>query len=198
MCSNRWPGVIEDLSQRLGREALHRFRCQGLHSLRSKGSSFVVSDTHQRLWTPKSPELLGCGDGSCGKQSSESRATRPVTCKIRLERKWRVSGGGCQKKIGDSPSVRFNNSTTKVSVKRTVRNVGPAKSSYRLVIDPITGLDSTNVYPSALEFTEANQTASFRVDFTRNATATTPFSQGAVTWVSAGHSVRTPVAVLFE
>ncbi|KAI6706770.1 hypothetical protein NL676_009732 [Syzygium grande] len=67
-----------------------------------------------------------------------------------------------------------------------------------MVIDPITGLDSISVNPSALEFTEANQTASFRVDFTRNATATTPFSQGAITWVSARHSVRTPVAVLFE
>ncbi|KAI6706774.1 hypothetical protein NL676_009736 [Syzygium grande] len=87
---------------------------------------------------------------------------------------------------------------TKVSVMRTVRNVGPAKSSYRLIIDPITGLDSINVYPSALEFTEANQTASFRVDFTRNATATPPFAHGAITWLSAQHSVRTPVAVVFE
>ncbi|XP_030443490.2 subtilisin-like protease 1 [Syzygium oleosum] len=98
-----------------------------------------------------------------------------------------------------SISVRFNNSTTKVSVTRMVRNVGPAKSSYRMVIDhPITGLDSISVNPSALEFAEANQTASFRVDFTRNATATPPFAQGAITWVSARHSVRTPVAVVFE
>ncbi|XP_030474457.2 subtilisin-like protease 1 [Syzygium oleosum] len=97
-----------------------------------------------------------------------------------------------------SISVRFNDLVTKVSVTRTVRNVGRAKSSYRMVIDPIIGLDSIVVYPSDLEFTGANQTTSFRVDFTRNATATTPFSQGAITWVSAQHSVRTPVAVLFE
>ncbi|KAI6706771.1 hypothetical protein NL676_009733 [Syzygium grande] len=67
-----------------------------------------------------------------------------------------------------------------------------------MVIDPITGLDSISVNPSALEFAKANQTASFRVDFTRNVTATPPFAQGAITWVSAQHSVQTPVAVVFE
>ncbi|KAF8039303.1 hypothetical protein BT93_B1745 [Corymbia citriodora subsp. variegata] len=100
-----------------------------------------------------------------------------------------------------SISLRFEGLVTKVSVTRTVRNVGPAKSRYRSVIEPITGLDSIAVYPSDLEFTKANQTASFRVDFTRrvgrNATATPPFAQGAITWVSAQHSVRTPVAVVF-
>ncbi|KAI6706769.1 hypothetical protein NL676_009731 [Syzygium grande] len=37
--------------------------------------------------TPKLPELLGCRDGSCGKQPSESQATRPGTYKIRPQRK---------------------------------------------------------------------------------------------------------------
>ncbi|XP_048131626.1 subtilisin-like protease 1 [Rhodamnia argentea] len=100
-----------------------------------------------------------------------------------------------------SISMRFEGSVTKVSVTRTVRNVGPAKSRYKSVIDPIKGLDSIGVYPSFLEFTKANQTASFRIDFTRrvdwDATAT-PFAQGAITWVSAQHSVRTPVAVVFK
>ncbi|KAI3422771.1 uncharacterized protein J3R85_011866 [Psidium guajava] len=100
-----------------------------------------------------------------------------------------------------SISVSFEGSVTKVNVTRTVRNVGPAKSHYKSVIDPIKGLDSIGVYPRFLEFTKANQTASFRVDFTRrvdrNATVT-PFAQGAITWVSAQHSVRTPVAVVFK
>ncbi|KAF8031917.1 hypothetical protein BT93_D0972 [Corymbia citriodora subsp. variegata] len=97
-----------------------------------------------------------------------------------------------------SISLRFKDLVTKVSVTRTVRNVGPAKSSYRVVIDPIKGLDSIGVYPSKLEFTKANQTASFRVDFTRNATSAPPIAQGAITWVSTKHSVRTPVSVVFE
>ncbi|KAI6707282.1 hypothetical protein NL676_010244 [Syzygium grande] len=114
-------------------------------------------------------------------------------------------------KLGGSPiwelnypsiSVSFKPSVAKVSVTRTVRNVGPAKSHYQSVIDPIKGLDSIGVYPHVLVFTEANQTASYRVDFMRRvdrkATALPPFAQGAITWVSARHSVRTPVAVVFE
>ncbi|XP_030472490.1 subtilisin-like protease [Syzygium oleosum] len=101
-----------------------------------------------------------------------------------------------------SISVSFRPSVAKVSVTRTVRNVGPAKSHYQSVIDPIKGLDSIGVYPHVLVFTEANQTASYRVDFMRRvdrkATAPPPFTQGSITWVSARHSVRTTVAVVFE
>ncbi|KAI6707290.1 hypothetical protein NL676_010252 [Syzygium grande] len=78
---------------------------------------------------------------------------------------------------------------------RMVRNVGPAKSCYRSVIDSIMGLDLIVVSPGDLEFTET------RVDFVRrvdwNATAAL-FARGAITWVSAQHSVQTPVAVVFE
>ncbi|KAI6707288.1 hypothetical protein NL676_010250 [Syzygium grande] len=95
----------------------------------------------------------------------------------------------------------FEGLVTKVSVTRMVRNVGPAESHYRSVIDSIKGLDSIGVYQGDPVFTEANQTASYRVDFTRRvgwkATAVTPFAQGAITWVSARHSVRTPVVVVF-
>ncbi|XP_030467728.1 subtilisin-like protease 1 [Syzygium oleosum] len=100
-----------------------------------------------------------------------------------------------------SISVRFGGWVREVSVMRTVRNVGPAKSRYRSVIDSIMGLDLIGVSPGDLEFTETNQTASYRVDFVRrvdwNATAA-PFARGAITWVSVQHSVRTPVAVVFE
>ncbi|KAI6707284.1 hypothetical protein NL676_010246 [Syzygium grande] len=75
---------------------------------------------------------------------------------------------------------------------RMVRNVGPAKSRYRSVINLIMGLDLIVVSPGDLEFTETSQTASYRVDFVRrvdwNATAA-PFARGAITWVSAQHLV---------
>ncbi|KAK3429779.1 hypothetical protein EUGRSUZ_E01266 [Eucalyptus grandis] len=96
-----------------------------------------------------------------------------------------------------SISLSFESSVTKFNVTRRVRNVGPANSSYKVVTDPITGLNSIGVYPSNLEFTKVNETASFSVDFTRNKTATPPLAQGAITWVSAKHSVRIPVAVVF-
>ncbi|KAL3738069.1 hypothetical protein ACJRO7_019577 [Eucalyptus globulus] len=87
-----------------------------------------------------------------------------------------------------SISVRFEGTVTKVS------------SRYRSVIDPIMGLDSIVVYPRDLVFTKENQTASYRVDFTRRIdrkpTSETAYAQGAIRWVSAQHSVRTPVAVV--
>ncbi|KAF8009932.1 hypothetical protein BT93_J0801 [Corymbia citriodora subsp. variegata] len=99
-----------------------------------------------------------------------------------------------------SIAVSFEPSVTKVSLTRTVRNVGPVKSNYRSIVDPIKGLVSIGVYPPDLVFTEANQTVSYRVDLTREADrkAPPPSAQGAITWVSARHSVRTPVAVLFK
>ncbi|KAI6707287.1 hypothetical protein NL676_010249 [Syzygium grande] len=97
-----------------------------------------------------------------------------------------------------SISLRFTASLTTLSVTRTVRNVGPANSRYKSVIDPIVGLDSIVVSPRDLVFTKANQTASYRVDFARKATSATPYGQGAITWVSAQHSVRTPVSVEFQ
>ncbi|KAK3429781.1 hypothetical protein EUGRSUZ_E01269, partial [Eucalyptus grandis] len=81
-----------------------------------------------------------------------------------------------------SISLNFDSTVTKFNVTRKVRNVGSANSSYRVVIDPITGLNSIGVYPSNLEFTKVNETASFSVDFTRNKTATPPVAQGAITW----------------
>ncbi|KAK2631904.1 hypothetical protein EUGRSUZ_L02292 [Eucalyptus grandis] len=100
-----------------------------------------------------------------------------------------------------SITVSFHKpSVTNVSVTRTVKNVGPAKSRYQSVVDPIKGPVSIGVYPRELVFTEANQTASYRVDFTRevDSKAPSPYVQGAITWVSARHSVRTPVAVVFK
>ncbi|KAL3719134.1 hypothetical protein ACJRO7_004134 [Eucalyptus globulus] len=100
-----------------------------------------------------------------------------------------------------SITVSFHKpSVTNVSVTRTVKNVGPAKSRYQSVVDPIKGPVSIGVYPRELVFTEANQSASYRVDFTRevDSKAPSPYVQGAITWVSARHSVRTPVAVVFK
>ncbi|XP_030443326.2 subtilisin-like protease 3 [Syzygium oleosum] len=97
-----------------------------------------------------------------------------------------------------SISLRFKGSLTTLSVTRTVRNVGPANSRYKSVIDPVVGLDSIVVSPRDLVFTKANQTASYRVDFTLKARSATLYGQGAITWVSAQHSVRTPVSVEFQ
>ncbi|KAF8044202.1 hypothetical protein BT93_A2246 [Corymbia citriodora subsp. variegata] len=97
-----------------------------------------------------------------------------------------------------SISVNFVRLGSNVSVKRTVRNVGPANSRYKLVIEPIAGIGSINVSPRELVFTKANETISYTVNFTRKASPQAVNAQGAITWVSAQHSVRTAVAVLFK
>ncbi|KAF8041691.1 hypothetical protein BT93_A0328 [Corymbia citriodora subsp. variegata] len=97
-----------------------------------------------------------------------------------------------------SITVNFERLGSNVSVKRTVRNVGPANSRYKSVIEPITGIGSIDVSPRELVFTKANETISYTVNFTRKASPQAVNAQGAITWVSAQHSVRTAVAVLFK
>ncbi|KAF8021110.1 hypothetical protein BT93_G1516 [Corymbia citriodora subsp. variegata] len=97
-----------------------------------------------------------------------------------------------------SITVDFVRLGTNVSVKRTVRNVGPANSRYKSVIEPIAGIGSIDVSPRELVFTKANETTSYTVNFTRKASPQAVTAQGAITWVSAQHSVRTAVAVLFK
>ncbi|KAF8030855.1 hypothetical protein BT93_D0135 [Corymbia citriodora subsp. variegata] len=97
-----------------------------------------------------------------------------------------------------SITVNFERLGSNVSVKRTVRNVGPANSRYKSVIEPITGIGSIDVSPRELVFTNANETISYTINFTRKASPQVVNAQGAITWVSAQHSVRTAVAVLFK
>ncbi|KAF8021521.1 hypothetical protein BT93_G1843 [Corymbia citriodora subsp. variegata] len=94
--------------------------------------------------------------------------------------------------------VHLGSNVSNVSVKRTVRNVGPANSRYKSVIEPIAGIGSINVSPGELVFTKANETLSYTVNFTRKASPQAVDAQGSITWVSAQHSVRTAVAVSFK
>ncbi|KAF8021519.1 hypothetical protein BT93_G1841 [Corymbia citriodora subsp. variegata] len=97
-----------------------------------------------------------------------------------------------------SITLYFVHLGSNVSVKRTVRNVGPANSRYKSVIEPIAGIGSIDVSPRELVFTKANETLSYTVNFTRQASPQAVNAQGAITWVSAQHSVRTAVAVSFR
>ncbi|KAF8021520.1 hypothetical protein BT93_G1842 [Corymbia citriodora subsp. variegata] len=94
--------------------------------------------------------------------------------------------------------VHLGSNVSNVSVKRTVRNDGPANSRYKSVIEPITGIGSIDVSPRELVFTKANETISYTVNFTKKASPQAMNAQGAITWVSAQYSVRTAIAVLFE
>ncbi|KAL8064343.1 hypothetical protein ABFX02_01G083000 [Erythranthe guttata] len=79
---------------------------------------------------------------------------------------------------------------------RSVTNVGEPVSSYFVEIVPPPGI-GVLVEPTALDFSEANQTLQYQVTFTgpESAVNTTVYIQGYLKWNSGKYSVRTPIAV---
>ncbi|XP_057997908.1 subtilisin-like protease [Hevea brasiliensis] len=80
---------------------------------------------------------------------------------------------------------------------RTVTNVGQPGSSF---IHEITAPQGVNVEvtPNTLHFNAVNQKATYSVTFSRNGNATGSFAQGYLTWKTDLHSVKSPIAVIFE
>ncbi|MWV50807.1 S8 family serine peptidase [Rathayibacter sp. VKM Ac-2803] len=77
------------------------------------------------------------------------------------------------------------------TVTRTVTSTAPG--TYTASLD-IPGVD-TGVSPSTLSFTGAGQTAEYTVTFTTEDAELSEFATGYLTWSSAEHEVRSPVAV---
>ncbi|CAI0476595.1 unnamed protein product [Linum tenue] len=94
-----------------------------------------------------------------------------------------------------SLSVTLGRSQTLI---RTVTNVGQGNSSYYVKITPPIGV-RVAVKPSELHFTKVGQNAKYAVTFIRtNETRLhQQFAQGYLLWVSAKHSVRSPISVQF-
>ncbi|CAL9029728.1 unnamed protein product [Prunus brigantina] len=83
---------------------------------------------------------------------------------------------------------------------RTVRNVGPASSTYNLdlLVPHKLGM---SVNPGVLTFTEVNQKITFHVEFIAEDGAGNggvAFGQGYLRWVSDKHNVTSPIAVIFD
>lgn len=85
---------------------------------------------------------------------------------------------------------------------RTVKNVGPAYSTYKSEIgEPQKWgvIVNVGVTPSVLTFTEVNQTITYNVEFsTKLVGQDGSFLQGHLRWVSDNHSVYSPIAVIFH
>jgi subtilisin family serine protease len=81
---------------------------------------------------------------------------------------------------------------------RTVTNVGEAHSSYVAIVTAPKGVD-VNVQPKKLYFSEANQKHTYSVTFNRigSGNKTVEHAQGFLKWVSAKHTVRSPILVNF-
>ncbi|KAL3647603.1 hypothetical protein CASFOL_008571 [Castilleja foliolosa] len=94
--------------------------------------------------------------------------------------------------------VELGNGTQTYS--RTVTNVGGAKSTYKVDIEIVEGVD-TIVEPTVLVFDEVDEKKTYKVEFSRHdyglmvAANVSDYVQGAIAWVSADHRVRIPVSV---
>ena len=81
---------------------------------------------------------------------------------------------------------------------RTVTNVGEANSSYVVMVTAPEGVN-VKVQPNKLNFSEANQKETYSVSFSRieSGNKTAKYAQGFLQWVSAKHTVRSPILVNF-
>ncbi|CAN6723343.1 unnamed protein product [Malus baccata var. baccata] len=92
------------------------------------------------------------------------------------------------------------NQTQSQYYTRTVKNVGPATSTYNLdlLVPHQMGM---SVNPQVLTFTEVNQEITYHVEFIAEDGAGkdgVPYGQGYLRWFSDKHNVTTPIAVIFD
>ncbi|PQQ09151.1 subtilisin-like protease SBT1.7 [Prunus yedoensis var. nudiflora] len=107
-----------------------------------------------------------------------------LTCVVELHR--RTDTGSSE----DSKSQYYT---------RTVKNVGPANSTYNLDLFVPKNM-GMSVNPQVLKFTEVNQEITFEAEFFAHDSAGkdgVPFAQGYLRWVSDQHSVTSPISVIF-
>ncbi|RVX09006.1 Subtilisin-like protease SBT1.2 [Vitis vinifera] len=98
------------------------------------------------------------------------------------------------------PSFSVAMGSSALKLQRTVTNVGEAKASYIVKISAPQGVD-VSVKPRKLDFTQTNQKKTYTATFERKddgKSGSKPFAQGFLEWVSAKHSVRSPISVKFE
>ncbi|KAM1146011.1 hypothetical protein ACFX2I_037903 [Malus domestica] len=83
---------------------------------------------------------------------------------------------------------------------RTVKNVGPASSTYKLDLN-VPHKMGMSVNPEVLTFTEVNQEITFSVEFiAQEGTGKDGvlFDRGYLKWISDKHSVTSPISVIFD
>uniref|UniRef100_A0ACD5TGW2 Uncharacterized protein n=1 Tax=Avena sativa TaxID=4498 RepID=A0ACD5TGW2_AVESA len=101
--------------------------------------------------------------------------------------------------VGSIPEAQLNYPTilvplsdNKFKVKRTVTNVGPAKSRYTAHVHAPKWL-KVKVEPEELEFKEAMEKKTFTVTVSREGDDGGQIAEGSLHWVSKDHVVRSPI-----
>ncbi|XP_010436973.1 PREDICTED: subtilisin-like protease SBT3.9 isoform X1 [Camelina sativa] len=92
------------------------------------------------------------------------------------------------------PSITIPNLKDEVTLTRTVTNVGPLNSIYKVMIDPPIGISMT-VTPHTLQFNSTTKIVSFKVRVSTRHKVNTGYYFGSLTWTDNLHNVVIPVSV---
>ncbi|KAJ0243139.1 Subtilisin-like protease [Hirschfeldia incana] len=92
------------------------------------------------------------------------------------------------------PSITIPNLRDEVTLTRTVTNVGPLNSVYKVVIDPPMGV-TVSVTPTTLVFNSTVRKLSFTVSVTTTHRVNNGYFFGTLTWSDNVHNVAIPVSV---
>ena len=92
------------------------------------------------------------------------------------------------------PSITIPELRGKLTVSRTVTNVGSAMSKYRAHVQPPPGV-GVAVSPSLLVFNSTATKLTFKVTFQAKLKVQGRYNFGSLTWEDGAHTVRIPLAV---
>ncbi|XP_049935917.1 subtilisin-like protease SBT3.9 [Nymphaea colorata] len=90
------------------------------------------------------------------------------------------------------PSITISNLKKTTIVARTVTNVGPVRSTYRVKVEAPPGV-RVSVEPQTLSFNEKVKSLTFRVTFSPVHEIQGDFCFGSLTWMDGKHVVRIPL-----
>ncbi|CAE6131454.1 unnamed protein product [Arabidopsis arenosa] len=92
------------------------------------------------------------------------------------------------------PSITIPNLKDEVTLTRTLTNVGPLKSVYKVAVEPPLGFQVT-VTPETLVFNAMTKKVSFKVKVSTKHKINTGFYFGSLTWSDSVHNVTIPLSV---
>ncbi|XP_048594976.1 subtilisin-like protease SBT3.3 isoform X1 [Brassica napus] len=92
------------------------------------------------------------------------------------------------------PSITIPNLKEKVTLTRTVTNVGPVNSVYKVVVEPPLGVRVV-VTPKKLVFNSKTKRVSFKVRASTTHKINTGYYFGSLIWTDNVHNVTIPVSV---
>lgn len=95
------------------------------------------------------------------------------------------------------PSIVIPSLKNSTIVKRTVSNVGPLFSTYKIIIEPPQGI-RIQVNPDILVFNSVVKKISFTITAETRYMVNTGYYFGSFTWTDGKHKVRSPISVRTE